>query len=72
MPGQGVWLPQCIEPPTRDDFWPGYKAVLHSFILAFHRSMTLSPYIPPPPLDLSILFPCGSFVKEWALSITSL
>ena len=29
-PGQGVWVPQCIEPPTRVDLGPDH---IHSFLL---------------------------------------
>ena len=42
--------------PTRDDFWPGYKAGTHLFILVLPRWITLRFYIPPPPLGLSAFF----------------
>ena len=62
--GRGVWVLQCIEPPTRDDLGPELRAVTHSFILAFPRWISIRYYIPPPPLVLSALFP-GSILFQF-------
>ena len=60
-PGQGVCLPQCVEPPTRDDFWPGYKAVtfIHSCFSSLDDTSFLHPSSSPCPVrfvSLGILF----------------
>ena len=68
---RGFGCLNVLSPPTRDDFWPGYKAGTHSFILAFPRWMTLRSYIPPPPLVLPALFPWGILFSSFGVFVPS-
>ena len=61
---KGVWFFNAFSPLlVCFDSWPGYKVVIHSFTLAFSRSLDdtfvfLSPSSSPCPV---LFVPCGNF-----------